>query len=197
MDQSEIDAVRALLASKARPVGWEARRRRIKEVCAVWPVAGDVELEAVDVDGLKGEWSIVPGSDASRVLLFFHGGGYCSGSIVSHRRMVTEAGRAAGMRTLAVEYRLAPENPFPAAYDDALKAWRFLRGQGFPAAAIVGGGDGAGAGLAVALVNRLRSESGRIARLRLARLALDRPHPVGGDDGDQGRRRSAHPRGLS
>ena len=55
-------------------------------------------LEAVDVDGLHGEWSIVPESDPSRVLLFFHGGGYCSGSIVSHRRMVTEAGRAAGVR---------------------------------------------------------------------------------------------------
>ncbi len=149
-----------MLQSKARPVGWEERRRRIEEVCAVWPVAGDVALEAVDVDGLRGEWSIVPGSDASRVLLFFHGGGYCSGSIVSHRRMVTEAGRAAGMRTLAVEYRLAPEHPFPAAYGDALKAWLFLRGQGFPDYAIVAGGDGAGAGLPVALMNRLRSEAG-------------------------------------
>ena len=79
---------------------------------------------------MPGEWSIVPGSDAARVLLFFHGGGYCSGSIVSHRRMVTEAGRAAGMRTLAVDYRLAPEHPYPAAHEDALTAWRFLRGQG-------------------------------------------------------------------
>ena len=52
--------------------------------------------------------------------MFFHGGGYCSGSIVSHRRMVTEAGRAGGLRTLAVAYRLAPEHPFPAARDDAL-----------------------------------------------------------------------------
>jgi acetyl esterase/lipase len=160
MDPSEIDAVRVLLESKARPVGWEERRRRIEEVCAVWPVAGDVELEAVDVDGLLGEWSIVPGSDSSRVLLFFHGGGYCSGSIVSHRRMVTEAGRAAGVRTLAVEYRLAPEHPFPAAYDDALKAWAFLRGQGFSADRIVVGGDSAGAGLSVALVNRVRGETG-------------------------------------
>jgi epsilon-lactone hydrolase len=160
MDLSEIDAVRELLKSKARPVGWEERRKRIEEVCAVWPVAGDVELDAVDVDGLRGEWSIVPGSDSSKVILFFHGGGYCSGSIVSHRRMVTEAGRAAGVRTLAVEYRLAPEHPFPAAYDDALKAWRFLRGQGFGGYDIVIGGDSAGGGLTVALVNRLRSETG-------------------------------------
>jgi epsilon-lactone hydrolase len=159
MDLSEIDAVRDLLKGKARPVGWAERRKRIEEVCAVWPVAGDVALEAVDVDGLKGEWSLVPESDSSRVLLYFHGGGYCSGSILSHRRMVTEAGRAAGMRTLAVEYRLAPEHPFPAAYDDAMTAWAFLRGQGFDSHAIVIGGDSAGAGLTVALANRVRAET--------------------------------------
>jgi monoterpene epsilon-lactone hydrolase len=156
MSRSEIDAVRALLASKARPIGWAERRRRLDEVGAVWPVAGDVTLDAVDLDGVPGESSIAPGSDASRVLLFFHGGGYCSGSIVSHRRMVTEAGRSAGLRTLAVGYRLAPEHPFPAAFDDALTAWRALRKGGVAAAHIAIGGDSAGGGLTVALINRLR-----------------------------------------
>jgi acetyl esterase/lipase len=102
------------------------------------------------------EWSIVPGSDPSRVLMYFHGGGYCSGSLVSHRRMVTEAGRAAKIRTLAAAYRLAPEHPFPAAFDDALSAYRFLRQQGIAAAHIAVGGDSAGGGLTVALINRLR-----------------------------------------
>jgi monoterpene epsilon-lactone hydrolase len=156
MAQSEIEAVRALLSSKPRPVGWLERRKRLDDVGSVWPVADDVKLEAVDVSGLQGEWSIVPGSEPSRVLMFFHGGGYCSGSIVSHRRMVTEAGRAGGMRTLAVAYRLAPEHPFPAAYDDALTAWRFLRDEGIPPARIAVGGDSAGAGLAVALIGQLR-----------------------------------------
>jgi monoterpene epsilon-lactone hydrolase len=87
-----------LLSSKPRPLGWAERRQRIDEVGSVWPVAGDVTLAAVDLGGVPGEWSIVPGSDASRVIMFFHGGGYCSGSIRSHRRMVSEAGRAAGMR---------------------------------------------------------------------------------------------------
>ena len=109
-----------------------------------------------DLGGVGGEWSIVPGSDATRVLLFFHGGGYCSGSTLSHRRMVTEAGRAAGARTLAVGYRLAPEHPFPAALDDAMTAWRFLRGQGVAAAHVAIGGDSAGGGLTAALINRLR-----------------------------------------
>ena len=156
MAQSEIEAVRALLSSKPRPVGWPQRRQRLDDIGSVWPVADDVKLVAVDISGVPGEYSIVPGSDPSRVLIFFHGGGYCAGSILSHRRMVTEAGRAAGMRTLAIAYRLAPENPFPAAYDDVLKAWRFLRNQGIPAARIAIGGDSAGAGLAVALINQLR-----------------------------------------
>ena len=156
MAQSEIDSVRALLTSKPRPVGWPERRKRLDEIGSVWPVADDVKLAAVDVSGLPGEWSIAPGSDASRVLMFFHGGGYCSGSIVSHRRMVTEAGRAARTRTLAIAYRLAPEHPFPAAYDDALTAWRFLQNQGIAASHIAIGGDSAGAGLAVALITQLR-----------------------------------------
>src|SRR5205085_4383560 len=84
------------------------------------------------------------------------GGGYCSGSIESHRRWVTEAGRAARMRTLTVDYRVAPEHPFPAAYDDALAVWRFLRNQCIPAAHIAIGGDSAGAGLTLGLIGRLR-----------------------------------------
>jgi len=156
MAQSEIDAVRALLSSKPRPVGWPERRKRIDEVGSVWPVAADIKLTEADANGLPGEYSIAPGSDASRVLLYFHGGGYCSGSIRSHRRLVTEAGRAAGIRTLAVAYRLAPEHPFPSAYNDALTAWRFLRDQNIPARHIAIGGDSAGAGLTVALINRLR-----------------------------------------
>ena len=75
MNRSEIDDVRALLGSKPRPVGWTERRQRLDEVGSVWPVAGDITVEPVDVDGVPGEWSLTPGSDGSRVLLFFHGGG--------------------------------------------------------------------------------------------------------------------------
>src|SRR5271154_6822371 len=136
MNQSEIDAIRALLGARPRPVGWAERRARIEEVGAVWPVAGDVELTAADANGVAAEWSLVP---------------------VSHRRLVTEAGRAAAIRTLAVAYRLAPEHPFPAALDDALTAWRFLLKQGIAARHIAVGGDSAGGGLTVALINHLRS----------------------------------------
>src|SRR5215510_716038 len=157
MGKHEIEAIRALLTSKPRPVGWAERRRRLDEVGSVWPVAADITLTPVDVDGVPGEWSIAPGSDASRVLLFFHGGGYCSGSIRSHRRLVTEAGRAAAVRTLAIGYRLAPENPFPAALEDARKAWGFLRRLDIEARHIVIGGDSAGGGLTLALIGQLQA----------------------------------------
>jgi monoterpene epsilon-lactone hydrolase len=155
MNSGEIDAIRALLSSKPRPVGWVQRRKRLDEVGSIWPMAEDVSLDSVDLDGVPGEWSIAPGSDTTRVLMFFHGGGYCSGSILSHRRMATEAGRAAGIRTLAVGYRLAPEHPFPAALDDALTAWRCVRNQGIAARRVAIGGDSAGGGLTLALIKRL------------------------------------------
>jgi epsilon-lactone hydrolase len=157
MAEGEIDAIRKLLTSKPRPVGWAERRERLDEVGSVWPVASDIKCESVDCDGFAGEWSLAPGSDASNVLLFFHGGGYCSGSIKSHRRMVTEAGRAMGVRTLAIDYRRAPEHSFPAQHEDALAAWRFLRRQDIAENHIVVGGDSAGGNLSLSLINRLRA----------------------------------------
>jgi len=154
----EIDAIRRLLASKPRPVGWAQRRQRLDEVGSVFPPAPDIALTTIDLDGIPGEWSLAPGADPDRVLLYFHGGGFCSGSILSHRRLVTEAGRAAGVRTLAVGYRLAPEHPFPAALEDALTAWGVLAREGVRPDRIVVGGDSAGGALAVALINRLHAD---------------------------------------
>jgi epsilon-lactone hydrolase len=156
MAASEIDDVRALLSAKPRPHGWTERRARIDEVGSVWAPAADIVFSAVGELGVRGEWSLAPGSDPAQVLIYFHGGGYCSGSVRSHRRLVSEAGRAAGVRTLAVAYRLAPEHPFPAACDDALAAWRFVRAEGIAASAIAVGGDSAGGGLTVSLINHLR-----------------------------------------
>ncbi|MGE5368031.1 MAG: alpha/beta hydrolase [Chloroflexota bacterium] len=156
MADDEINEIRTLLTSRPRPVGWAERRARIEEVGAAWPPAADIALTPVRIGDFSAEWSQAPGVDPARAVLFFHGGGYCSGSIVSHRRMATEAGRAAGARALAVAYRLAPEHPFPAAYDDALAAWRFLRAEGIAAEHIAVGGDSAGGGLSLGLAMRLR-----------------------------------------
>jgi len=156
---SEIDAIRELLRSRPRPAGWAERRTRLDAIGAV-PPAADIRLEAVDADGVPAEWSLAPGSDAAQVLMYLHGGGYCSGSIVSHRGMVTEVGRAAKVRTLAVGYRLAPEHPFPAALEDALAVYGFLLGHGIAAEKIAIGGDSAGGGLTLATLISLR-DAGR------------------------------------
>ncbi|RCW81554.1 alpha/beta hydrolase [Phyllobacterium bourgognense] len=160
MYDDEIDAVRAMLASHPRPANLVERRQRLDLVAAEDPIAPDIQFKPEQIGTCEAEWSLAPGSDTTRTLLFFHGGGYCSGSIQSHRRMVAETGRAAGVRTLALGYRLAPENPFPAALDDALAAFEFLLAQGVPSAAIVIGGDSAGGGLTLATMIRLR-DAGR------------------------------------
>src|SRR5262249_38263306 len=154
--RSEIDAVRELLRSKPRPAGFSERRERLDAIGSTAPLARDISLEPIDANGVPAEWSLAPGSDASRVLLFFHGGRYCSGSIVSHRSMVTEAGRAARARTLALAYRLAPEHPFPAALEDARAAYGLLLDQGIAPSKMAIGGDSAGGGLTLALMTMLR-----------------------------------------
>ena len=76
---------------------------------------------------MPAHWLAAPGADAGRVLLFLHGGGYELGSLRSDGELAARLGRASGMRVLFPEYRLAPEHPFPAAIDDVLAAWRWLR----------------------------------------------------------------------
>ena len=156
MAHNEIDAIRALLGRNRGRSGGRSgasgstRSDRHGRRCRV-------KCEAVDFDGVAGEWSLAPGSDPSRVLLYFHGGGYCSGSIVSHRRMVTEAGRAARSRTLAIDYRRAPEHPYPAAHEDALDGMALPARQGVSAENIAVGGDSAGGNLTLGLISRLRA----------------------------------------
>jgi len=137
-------------------VGWTERRERLDAIAQASPVESDIKLEPVDAGGVPAEWSLAPGSDPTKVLMFLHGGGYCSGSIASHRGMVTRVGRAAGVRTLALNFRLAPEHPFPAALTDALAAYRFLLAQGIAPRHIAIGGDSAGGGLTLATMLSLR-----------------------------------------
>ncbi|MFK8252529.1 alpha/beta hydrolase [Ancylobacter terrae] len=157
MGMTEIEALKALFTGRPRPVGWAERRARMDEVCAVDPPDADIAFTPLDIAGIPAEWSLAPRSDPAKVLLYFHGGGYCSGSLASHRTIVGGAGRAGGIRTLAIAYRLAPEHPFPAARDDALAAYEFLRRQGYAPADIAIGGDSAGGGLTLATLLGLRA----------------------------------------
>ena len=113
----------------------------------------DVLVTDVTAGGVPAHWLDAPGADAGRVLLFLHGGGFELGSVRSDGELAARLGRASGMRVLFPEYRLAPEHPFPAAIDDVLAAWRWLRtDQGLSAESMAVAGDSAGGGLAVALL---------------------------------------------
>src|SRR6185437_12294526 len=116
----------------------------------------DVAIEAANANGVKAEWTATPDADRSKAILYLHGGGYVIGSLDSHRHLVSELGRAARARALALEYRLAPEHPFPAAVDDALAGYRFLLGRGLPPGRIAIAGDSAGGGLVVAALVAIR-----------------------------------------
>jgi monoterpene epsilon-lactone hydrolase len=121
------------------------------------PVPGDVAVTGVTVAGVPAYWLSPPGADPGRVLLFVHGGGYSLGSLRSHGELAARLGRAAGMRVLFPEYRLAPEHPFPAAADDTAAVWHWLHGAQRQAAASTAlAGDSAGGGLIMGLLARLR-----------------------------------------
>lgn len=121
------------------------------------PVPADVEITDVDAGGVPAHWFRTPGADPTRAVLFLHGGGYTLGSATSHGELIARLARASGLPVLALDYRLAPEHPYPAALEDAHIAWRWLRaGHGLDAASIAVAGDSAGGGLALALLIALR-----------------------------------------
>ena len=150
MANPEITTIRAMLSASPAPEGLAELRQMYDGLGAMFPTADDVTLTTATVGGVPGEWSQTPGAAADRVVLYLHGGGYVIGSILSHRHLATELGRAAGTRALAIDYRLAPEHPFPAAVDDALAAYRALLEQGIKPRHIAIAGDSAGGGLTVA-----------------------------------------------
>ncbi|MCC2546679.1 alpha/beta hydrolase [Hymenobacter sp. BT175] len=115
-----------------------------------------VHLEDTSVEGMPAEWLRPDGAPAHRVLLYFHGGGYVLGSINTHRALVGALAQRCGLNALTIDYRKAPEYPFPAALDDARLAYRWLQEQGYEPQNIILAGDSAGGGLALALLVSLR-----------------------------------------
>ena len=119
-------------------------------------LAADIGVEPVTANGVRAEWTTTPKDARDAALLYLHGGGYVIGSLDSHRHLAAEAGRSAGIAALALDYRLAPEHPFPAAVDDALAGYRFLLGRGISPGRIAIAGDSAGGGLVVAAMLAIR-----------------------------------------
>jgi monoterpene epsilon-lactone hydrolase len=111
------------------------------------------EHTPVSINGLLAEWIVPQHISPGRTILYLHGGSYVAGSINSHRSIATSIAISARARALIIEYRLAPEFPFPAAIEDAKSAYDWLRANGISPKEIIFVGDSAGGGLALALLN--------------------------------------------
>ena len=117
--------------------------------------ADGVTIQPVDQNGLKGEWQIPEGAVSGRCILYCHGGGYLFGSPAAYRAFTTRLARASKLALFSLDYRLAPEHPFPAAPTDAMAAWHYLLESYLPDQ-IVLAGDSAGAGLVLSLLHQIK-----------------------------------------
>lgn len=130
-----------------RPLRWATARAR---------VPADVTRQTVSADGVPCEWLIPRGSPPDQALVYLHGGGFVFGVTPQHITMVAHLARTMGVRALVVDYRLAPEHPFPAALDDCVAAYRWLLRQGIPPQSTVLAGDSAGGNLVLTTMMKLR-----------------------------------------
>jgi monoterpene epsilon-lactone hydrolase len=134
----------------------EKRRQSYENLTAKFTMDPEVRYTPAAVNAVPVEWVEPPGVSADSVTLFFHGGAYCLCSVSTHRSLAAHLARAAGTRVCNVEYRLAPEHPFPAAVEDAINAYNGLLDMGIAPEHIIVAGDSAGGGLVLALLFSLR-----------------------------------------
>lgn len=136
----------------------EERRKAMETEVTLLPVADGVTSEPLKIGELQAEWIIPVDIDSDVVILYLHGGGYCVGSISTHRSMVTFLAKSCKAKVLIINYRLAPENPFPAAIEDAVAAYRWLQSEGISPQQTIIAGDSAGGGLTVATMLDLKQK---------------------------------------
>lgn len=140
------------------PLAPAGQRKAFEALVLPSPVVRRVRIEASTVPGAPGDWIIPPNAPEGRTLLYLHGGGFVTGSLRGHRELAARMALACGARVLLLEYRLAPEHPFPAALDDAVAACKALLALGPLALA----GDSAGGSLCVASLCALRDQGGAL-----------------------------------
>lgn len=116
-------------------------------------------VRELEIEGMKGEWISVNRAHMKKyIILYCHGGGYSTGSSLYARTLTTKLAMSTSMDVISFDYRLAPENPYPAALEDAMKAWNHLMLLGYGARDVIVAGDSAGGNLALALTHRLKEE---------------------------------------
>lgn len=158
MPSPEYDRVMGMVRARAAEVRTTIDEGRLsyERIMASLPMDDDIQTERVGAGGVPAEWIVAPEAQNGRVMLYLHGGGYTSGSMRTHRVMLSHISRAAQARVLGLDYRLAPECPFPAPVEDSIAAYRWLLSNGAKPEQIVIGGDSAGGGLMVAALVSLR-----------------------------------------
>ncbi|HUW03930.1 MAG TPA: alpha/beta hydrolase [Acidimicrobiales bacterium] len=140
----------------------EDERAAMELVQTVTQLADGVSVDAVDAGGVPAEWITPPSARPDRQFVYFHGGGYALGSLDSHRHFLSHL--AVGCRTpiLSVDYRLAPEHPFPAGLDDGVASLAWAIEHAAPGVKTIVGGDSAGGGLTGAVLLRTRERGGKL-----------------------------------
>lgn len=125
----------------------------------------EVLMKELDFDGIHGEWISVNRAHMKKyIILYCHGGGYSTGSSIYARTLTTKLASSTSMDVICFDYRLAPENPYPSALEDAMKVWDYLMLLGYGARDIIVAGDSAGGNLALSLVLKLKQESRLLPR---------------------------------
>ncbi|MGA2713695.1 MAG: alpha/beta hydrolase [Bryobacteraceae bacterium] len=159
MSTLQLERLRPVLAAdKAKFAGdLDQIRRAFEEMLTKFPPAPGVTFERETAGGVPASWCIPPDAVQGRVLLYLHGGGYVVGSARAYQPMVSRLASRLRTRALIPDYRLAPENPFPAALEDAIAVYRWLLDQGIAPQSIALTGDSAGGGLAVSCMASIRA----------------------------------------
>jgi epsilon-lactone hydrolase len=151
-----IKKVHSLVESK----DLEKQRQSKDNVGLLFGKQKEILFKDVQICDMHGEWvSVNKAHMKKHVILYCHGGGYMTGSTLYARTITTKLATTTSMDVLCFDYRLAPENPYPAALEDALKAWDYLMHQGFGARDIIVVGDSAGGNLAISLTLKLREQN--------------------------------------
>lgn len=134
-------------------------RDDIDKASAKMKIPKDVSSEKVSLDYINAEWIIPQKPIENKVLLYIHGGGFISGSCLTHRMHVGKFAKNCNIKSLVFDYRIAPEHPFPAAVEDCVKAYTWLLNQGYKPENIIVGGESAGATLTLSLLLALKAEN--------------------------------------
>ncbi|WHY88734.1 alpha/beta hydrolase [Neobacillus novalis] len=148
--------LKASTANLSTEFNLEAARNNLEALSGFTPIAPNIKVEKTTVEGVPAEWVTAPNAKEDRVLLYLHGGAYIMGSCTTHRYLASKLSQSTETRVLVPEYRLAPEHPYPAAIEDAVRAYRGIISSGVSPEKIIIGGDSAGGGLTLATLLSLK-----------------------------------------